>query len=124
MKSFLISDNVDTMLGLRIAGIDGIVLHSKDEIEYLLDKLLEDKEIGIILLTEKAASVVPEKVTQIKLAKELPLIIEIPDRHGKSKDKDAIMGYIRDSIGLKIWGDSIGYYNWRKIETIYQNYLR
>lgn len=102
MKSFLISDNVDTMLGLRIAGINGIVLHSKDEIEYLLDKLLEDKEIGIILLTEKAASEVPEKLTEIKLAKELPLIIEIPDRHGKRKDKDAIMGYIRDSIGLKI----------------------
>jgi V/A-type H+-transporting ATPase subunit F len=30
MKAFLISDNVDTLVGLKFAGIDGIVLHEKN----------------------------------------------------------------------------------------------
>lgn len=102
MKAFLISDNVDTMVGLRISGINGIVLHSKEEIEFIIDKLLLDKELSIIIFTEKAAAVVAEKIREIKLSKELPLIVEIPDRHGTRKGRDAILGYIKESIGLKI----------------------
>jgi V/A-type H+-transporting ATPase subunit F len=102
MKTFLISDNVDTAVGLRISGINSIVLHNKDEIEFILDKLLQDKDLGIIILTEKAAGVVPEKIKDIKLKRECPLIVEIPDRHGSNKGKEAILGYIKDSIGLKI----------------------
>lgn len=29
MKMFLISDNVDTYTGMRLAGVDGVVIHSK-----------------------------------------------------------------------------------------------
>jgi V/A-type H+-transporting ATPase subunit F len=102
MKAFLISDNIDTMVGLRIAGINGIVLHNKEEIEFIIDKLVQDKELGIIIFTEKAAAVVPDRIKEIKLSRELPLIVEIPDRHGTHKGKDAILGYIKESIGLKI----------------------
>ncbi|WP_163194365.1 V-type ATP synthase subunit F [Clostridium thermarum] len=102
MKTFLISDNVDTYVGLRIAGINGIVLHNKEEIEFIIDKLIQDKELGIIILTEKAAAVVQDKLREIKLRSTLPLIVEIPDRHGSYKGKDAMLNYIKDSIGLKI----------------------
>jgi Archaeal/vacuolar-type H+-ATPase subunit F len=102
MKTFLISDNVDTMVGLKIAGIDGIVLHSKEEIEYVIDRLISERETGIIILTEKVASIVPQKIDDVRLNRQLPLIVEIPDRHGSSKDKDSLLGYIKQSIGLKI----------------------
>ena len=29
MKFYLISDNIDTQIGMRLAGIEGIVLHEK-----------------------------------------------------------------------------------------------
>ena len=29
MRMFLISDNVDTLTGMRLAGIDGVVVHEK-----------------------------------------------------------------------------------------------
>ena len=31
MKMYLISDNVDTLTGMRLAGVDGIVVHKRDE---------------------------------------------------------------------------------------------
>ena len=53
MKMFLISDNVDTYTGMRLAGVDGVVVHERKELREQLEKVLQDKSIGIVLLTEK-----------------------------------------------------------------------
>ena len=53
MKMYLISDNVDTLTGMRLAGVEGSVVHERNELKEALDKALADKEIGILLLTEK-----------------------------------------------------------------------
>lgn len=112
MKTYLISDNIDTLVGLRMAGIQGTVVHTREEVLKIMDDLSKDKNIGIIVITEKIESLVKEEVKTIKLSKYLPLIIEIPDRYGSSKEADWIVGYIREAIGLKIWGDKYGYYRW------------
>ena len=33
MKMFLISDNVDTYTGMRLAGVEGVVVHEKEELK-------------------------------------------------------------------------------------------
>ena len=53
MKMFLISDNVDTYTGMRLAGVDGVVVHERDELRKALEDVLTDKNVGIVLLTEK-----------------------------------------------------------------------
>ena len=53
MKMYLISDNIDTLTGMRLAGVEGAVVHEKQELKAEIDKVLADKEIGILLLTEK-----------------------------------------------------------------------
>ena len=102
MKAFLISENVDTFIGLKVAGIDGVILKEKSEIIKQIEKLKEDKEVGIIIITERAAALIPEKIKEMKLARSTPLIVEIPDRHGTIKGKDYILNYVKESIGLKI----------------------
>ena len=32
MKYFLISDNVDTLAGMRLVGVKGVVVHEEDEV--------------------------------------------------------------------------------------------
>ena len=32
MKMFLISDNIDTYTGLRLAGVEGVVVHEREEL--------------------------------------------------------------------------------------------
>jgi len=78
MKMYLISDNIDTLTGMRLAGVEGAVVHKREELKEELDKALADKTIGIILLTEKFGREFPEIIDNVKLERKLPLIVEIP----------------------------------------------
>lgn len=102
MKMFLISDNVDTQTGMRLAGVDGVVVHEREELRQALETALADKEVGIILLTEKFGREFPEIVDDVKLNHRIPLIIEIPDRHGTGRKADFITSYVNEAIGLKL----------------------
>ena len=102
MKMFLISDNVDTQTGMRLAGVEGVVVHEREELYDTLQKTLADKEIGIILLTEKFGREFPEIIDNVKLNRKLPLIVEIPDRHGTGRKPDFITSYVNEAIGLKL----------------------
>ena len=53
MKMYLISDNIDTLTGMRLAGVPGVVVHEKNELKEALETAFADPDIGIILLTEK-----------------------------------------------------------------------
>ncbi len=102
MKFYLISDNVDTKMGMRFAGIEGVVVHEEDEVRRELEKAMAREDIAVILMTEKLVSLCPDIVYELKLNHERPLIVEIPDRHGNGKTKDSISKYVRDAIGIKL----------------------
>lgn len=102
MKMFLISDNADTYTGMRLAGVEGVLIHEKHEARAALETALADKEIGIILLMEKFGREFPELVDDIKLHRKSPLIVEVPDRHGTGRSPDFITSYVNEAIGLKI----------------------
>ena len=102
MKMYLISDNIDTWTGMRLAGVEGAVVHEREELKQELDKVLADKDIGIILLTEKFGREFPEIIDNVKLERRLPSIVEIPDRHGTGRKPDFITSYVNEAIGLKL----------------------
>ena len=86
MKMFLLSDNIDTQIGLRLSGIQGKVIHEKEEVLTSLSKLIEDEEIGIIIITALLADLVKERISEIMNTRSKPVILIIPDRHGKISD--------------------------------------
>lgn len=102
MRFYLISDNIDTQMGMRLAGIDGVVVHEPDEVERALEKALEDKNVAVILMTEKLVRLCNELVYDIKLNRKSPLIVEIPDRHATSQITTTIDKYVSEAIGLKM----------------------
>lgn len=99
---FLISDNVDTCVGMRLAGVEGVVIHSQKHLKEQLEKAVSDKTIGVILITEKFGREFPEIINDVKLNRRLPLIVEIPDRHGTGRSQDFITSYVNEAIGLKL----------------------
>jgi V/A-type H+-transporting ATPase subunit F len=102
MRMYLISDNVDTRTGMRLAGIEGCVVHEPEEVKNEMDKVLSNSDIGIVLVTGKLIKLLPEYFSDIKINRKLPLIVEIPDRHGGGRDKNSIMSYISEAIGLRL----------------------
>ena len=102
MKSFIISDNRDTFIGMRLAGVSGVIVHSKEEASDMIKQCISDNEIGVLILTEKIVDMLKDEVVKLKLKSKKPLIIEIPDRHGTSRGYDTISTYIKESVGVKI----------------------
>ena len=99
---YLISDNVDTLTGMRLAGVEGCVVHERAELRDALERAVSDKENGIILLTEKFGRTFPDIIDDVRLNRRLPLIIEIPDRHGTGRKPDFITSYVNEAIGIKL----------------------
>lgn len=102
MRMYLISDNIDTYTGMKLSGVNGAVIHTRTELKEEFEKVLLDKTVGILLITEKLSSEFPEIINDIKLNRKIPLIVEIPDRHGTGRRPDFITAYVNEAIGLKL----------------------
>jgi len=102
MKVFILSDNTHTLTGMRLSGVEGVVVHEREDILKELAKVKEKRDIGILLITELLAERVQLELNEMKLSRSLPIIVEIPDRHGTRRPPDFLTRYIRESIGLKI----------------------
>ena len=102
MKMFLISDNVDTLTGMRLAGVEGCIVHERAELRKALEDAIANKENGISLLTEKFGREFPDIIDDVRLNRRLPLLIEIPDRHGTGRKPDFITSYVSEAIGIKL----------------------
>lgn len=102
MRAFLVSDNHDSLVGMRIAGIPGVLIHGRDETLEAVRKALELDDLGILVLTEKAAAEVPEVVRELRQSGELPIVVEIPDRHGTKRPPDFLTRYLQEAIGVKV----------------------
>lgn len=102
MRLYLISDNVDTQMGMRLAGIEGVVVHDAPEVKKALLGAMDNKDIAVILMTEKLVRLCEELVYDLKLNRKSPLIVEVPDRHATSNVTENISKYIESAIGLKL----------------------
>lgn len=99
MKSILVSDNRDSLLGMRMAGIDGILINSPEEADEVIFRELKNPDVGIVFITEKAADMVREKLIEFRKKSLFPLITVIPDRHGFTSHNE-ITSYITEAIGI------------------------
>ena len=102
MRFFLISDNIDTVMGMRLAGIEGVVVHEVDEVSFAMKQAVSEPDIGVVLVTERLVKLCGDLFYDIKLKQKVPLVVEIPDRHAEGRTKDSITRYIREAIGLKM----------------------
>lgn len=102
MQMYLISDNHDTLTGMRLCGIDGKVVSGAEELSRELSRVVEDTDIAVLLITEKLCAMAPEQVEKIKDTRTTPLLVEIPDRHGSSKPSDFITRYVKEAVGIRM----------------------
>ena len=79
-----------------------MVVHEREELHRALEEAISNKENGIILLTEKFGKEFPDIIDDVRLNHKLPLLIEIPDRHGTGRAPDFITSYVNEAIGLKL----------------------
>ncbi len=102
MRSFVISDNSDTLMGMRLAGVEGIIVHDDAEIRRALRDAMHRNDLAVVFLTEKLAGLCADEVQSLKERIAAPLLVVIPDRHGSSDATAAISRYLAETVGIRI----------------------
>lgn len=74
----------------------GVIIYSIEE----FDKIIKDKEISILIISENFASMIREKIFMHRLQGNTPFIVEIP---GKEKiGEDSLKRIIIRAVGLEV----------------------
>lgn len=101
MKYVVIGDE-DTVLGLGMVGVEGKTAHDTPEAQQAFQSALSDKEVGIIIITERVAELIRATVNRYLFTESFPLIVEIPDRRGPISGRKGIRETVNTAIGIKI----------------------
>ncbi len=102
MKMFLIADNTDTFAGMRLAGVDGIIVHTDEEFLSAFNGALKDSDVGVIMIMDSLYAKYSDVVMEKKLEVSVPLIVSIPERNKKAAITRSVSSYIESAIGMKI----------------------
>lgn len=81
MKITAVTDP-DTALAFRLAGVETVSLTRKEEVGSILEQMANQKDMGIVLVTERLARAAGKALEKLSHERHLPLFIEIPDTKG------------------------------------------
>ncbi|MFW6189319.1 MAG: V-type ATP synthase subunit F [Planctomycetota bacterium] len=101
MNFYVIGDE-DTVVGFRYAGVQGTVARDSDQAARELDRLVEEGEKMIVIITERTAGKIREKVDRVRFEETYPLVVEIPGPEGPSEEAPSLLSLIREAVGIKV----------------------
>ena len=101
MKMFLFSADEDTLTGLRLAGVEGVLIPSAKALLENAETVRKRKDIGILLVTRTLSLQYPNEILLLKKNQTL-LVTEIPDMTHLTTESDSITRYVRDAIGINV----------------------
>ncbi len=100
MQYFVIGDE-DTVLGFSLVGTRGMVASHADEAMAALHTALENRDYGIIIITQDVADTIRSEVDRYMFSESFPLIVEIPNSAtgGQSRDLRVL---VNEAIGVSL----------------------
>jgi V/A-type H+-transporting ATPase subunit F len=101
MNYFVIGDE-DAVLGFGLVGVHGQAVQSPEGAKAAFDGALEDREIGVVLITERAAELIRPVVDRYVFTQSFPLIVEIPDRFGPVSGRPSLREMVNQAIGIRL----------------------
>jgi V/A-type H+-transporting ATPase subunit F len=100
MKTLVIADE-DTVIGFSLAGVQGVIVTTAEETHNAFEQATQMNDVGILLLTERVAQMIREKVDNWIIGGGQPLIIEIPDSQGPLEGRRTPHEFVKSAIGVK-----------------------
>ena len=101
MKLYVLGSQ-DAVWGFALTGVHGQVVSTPDELHLALDAVLEDKDVGIVLVTEDVADLARQRVDELVVRSRIPIVVEIPGPGGTSPERPSLGELIRRTIGIRV----------------------
>jgi V/A-type H+-transporting ATPase subunit F len=98
----LVIGHPDAVLGFSLAGVGGRVATTADEVNQALDDAQAARDVGIVLVTQDVAQLIPARMEHLKLRRKVPLIVEIPSQGGAPEGQASLGEIVLRAIGIKL----------------------
>jgi V/A-type H+/Na+-transporting ATPase subunit F len=102
MRTYVIG-NEDAVLGFSLVGVDGASAHDADELVQVLTRALDDKTIGLILVTSDVAQFSRERIDALKVSSLEPLVVEIPGEKAGTPTP-SLKEFVQRAVGVNLGG--------------------
>ncbi len=98
----LVIGHPEAVLGFSLAGVGGRVATTADEINQALDEAQASKDVGIVLVTQDVAELIPARMEHLKLRSTVPLVVEIPSKGGRPEGQASLGEIVLRAIGIRL----------------------
>lgn len=75
MKIYSILDDMDTAVGLKLSGINSVILNDKEHIDKKIDEIVQNDQIGILVVSKNIYALGKEKLDNIIEKRKIPLVV-------------------------------------------------
>lgn len=100
MKFICITTCEDTLTGMRLGGIEGTLVATKEQALAAFNAAKEDEEIPLVFLCSQVAAMIGDELEEMKFTCSRPVVLEIPGPNDPAPGEDAIAKYIREAVGI------------------------
>lgn len=101
MKFYCIADE-DTVRGFRLAGAEGRAVADARQAAEALAETAARTDCGIVILTERVAAGIRERVDAIRFERARPLIVEIPGPEGPLPGRKSLRQLVQEAVGIRV----------------------
>ena len=98
----LVIGHPEAVLGFSLAGVSGRVATNAAEVNQALDDVQASKDVGIVLVTQDVAQLIPARMEHLKLRSTIPLVVEIPAQGGAPAGEESLGEIVLRAIGIKL----------------------
>ena len=98
----LVIGHPEAVLGFSLAGVSGRVATNAAEVNQALDDIQASKDVGIVLVTQDVAELIPARMEHLKLRSTIPLVVEIPAQGGAPEGEESLGEIVLRAIGIKL----------------------
>ena len=98
----LVIGHPEAVLGFSLAGVSGRAASNAAEVNQALDDVQASKDVGIVLVTQDVAELIPARMEHLKLRSTIPLVVEIPSPSGVPEGQASLGEIVLRAIGIKL----------------------
>lgn len=101
MKIFLLTADEDTLVGLRLAGVDGALVADEEQFVCAAQRAIEDKDTAVLLIGSDISHAYGHVLPELRKSKGT-LITEVPDMNSTANRKSSVAGYVKEVVGIQL----------------------
>ena len=98
----LVIGHPEAVLGFSLAGVSGRVATNAAEVNQALDEVQGSRDVGIVLVTQDVAELIPARMEHLKLRSTIPLVVEIPAQGGVPEGQQSLGEIVLRAIGIRL----------------------